>query len=61
MNVQIVKKIISRHHAELRICQDCQRIVNLSDLLRLLKNLGVTEQNVRRIQDNLAYPRLVAS
>jgi hypothetical protein len=30
-------------------------------LLRLLKNLGVTDQNIRRVQDNLAYPRLFAS
>ena len=52
---------ISRYYAELRVCQDCKRIVNLSDLLKLLKDLGVTEQNVRRIQANLAYPRLVAA
>ena len=45
---------ISRYYAELRVCQHCKKIVNLGDLLKLLKNLGVTEQNIRRIQDNLA-------
>ncbi|MBA7477001.1 hypothetical protein ES707_12397 [subsurface metagenome] len=49
---------ISRYYAELRVCQHCKKIVNLGDLLKLLKNLGVTEQNIRRIQDNLDYPRL---
>jgi Fe-S oxidoreductase len=52
---------ISRYYAELRVCQDCKKIVNLDDLLRLLRNLGVTEQNIRRIEDNLAYPRLFAA
>lgn len=52
---------ISRYYAELRVCQDCKRVVNLADLLKLLKNLGVTDQNIRRIHDNLAYPRLFAS
>lgn len=52
---------ISRYYAELRVCHDCKKIINLTDLLRLLKNLGVTEQNVRRIQDNLAFPRLFAA
>jgi len=33
----------------------------MDDLLRLLKNLGVTDQNIRRIQDNLSYPRLFAA
>jgi hypothetical protein len=46
---------ISRYYAELRVCQDCRRIINLDDLLRLLRNLGVTEQNVRRVHDKLAY------
>ena len=50
--------IISRYYAELRVCQDCKRIINIADLLKLLNNLGVTEQNVRRVQDNLSYPRL---
>ncbi|MCJ7613674.1 hypothetical protein MUO71_02755 [Candidatus Bathyarchaeota archaeon] len=52
---------ISRYYAELRVCQDCKRIVNMDDLLRLLKNLGVTDQNIRRVQDNLSYPRLFAA
>ena len=52
---------ISRYYAELRVCQDCKKIINITDLLKLLKNLGVTEQNIRRIQDNLAYPRLFAA
>jgi ribosomal protein L37AE/L43A len=52
---------ISRYYAELRVCQHCKKIVNLGDLLNLLKNLGVTEQNIRRIQDNLDYPRLFAA
>jgi hypothetical protein len=52
---------ISRYYAELRVCQDCKRIINLDDLLRLLRNLGATEQTVRRVQDNLAYPRLFAA
>ena len=52
---------ISRYYAELRVCQHGKKIVNLGDLLRLLKNLGVTEQNIRRIQDNLDYPRLFAA
>ncbi|MBN1784483.1 MAG: hypothetical protein JW815_01945 [Candidatus Bathyarchaeota archaeon] len=49
---------ISRYYAELRVCHDCKRIINLDDLLRLLSNLGVIEQNIRRVHDNLAYPRL---
>ena len=52
---------ISRYYAELRVCQDCKRIVNLDDLLRLLKNLGANEQTVRRVNDDLAYPRLFAA
>jgi len=52
---------ISRYYAELRVCQDCKKIVNIADLLKLLKNLGVTDQNVRRVQDNLNYPRLFAA
>jgi hypothetical protein len=52
---------ISRYYAELRVCQDCKRIINISDLLKLLKNLGVTDQNIRRVNDNLAYPRLFTS
>ncbi len=52
---------ISRYYAELRVCQDCLKIVNLADLLKLLNNLGVTEQNVRRIQDNLTHPILYAA
>ena len=52
---------ISRYYAELRVCQDCQKVVNIADLLKLLKNLGVNEQNIRRIQNNLAYPRLRAA
>ena len=52
---------ISRYYAELRVCQDCKRVINIDDLMRLLKNLGVTEQNVRRVYDNLAYPRLFAA
>jgi hypothetical protein len=52
---------ISRYYAELRVCHDCRRIINLDDLLRLLRNLGVTEQNIRRVHDNLAYPRLFAA
>jgi len=52
---------ISRYYAELTVCQDCKRIVNLDDLLRLLRNLGVTEQNIRRVHDNLAYRRLFAA
>ncbi len=55
------KGTISRYYAELRVCQHCKQIVNIGDLLKLLKNLGVTEQNIRRIQDNLAYPRLFAA
>jgi hypothetical protein len=51
---------ISRYYAELRVCQDCNRIVNLPDLLKLLKNLGVTDQKIRIVHDNLAYPRLFA-
>jgi len=52
---------ISRYHAELRVCQDCKKVINLDDLLRLLKNLGVTDQNIRRIRDNLEYPKLYAA
>jgi len=52
---------ISRYYAELRVCQDCKRIVNLDDLLRLLKNLGATEQTVRKVHNDLAYPRLFAA
>ncbi len=52
---------ISRYYAELRVCQDCKKIVNLGDLLKLLRNLGVTEQTIRRVHDNLAYPRLFAA
>ena len=52
---------ISRYYAELRVCQDCKKIINVYNLLKLLTNLGVTEENIRRIQDNLAYPRLVAA
>jgi hypothetical protein len=52
---------ISRYYAELRVCQDCKRIVNLDDLLRLLKNVGATEQTVRKVYDDLAYPRLFAA
>jgi len=36
---------ISRYYAELRVCQDCKKVVNLSELLSLLRNLGVTENN----------------
>jgi len=46
---------ISRYYAELRVCQDCKRIVNLDDLLRLLRNLGATKQTVRKVHDDLAY------
>lgn len=53
--------IISRFYAELRVCQDCKNIINIDDLLRLLKNLGVNEQNVQRIKENLAYPRMIAA
>ena len=52
---------ISRYYAELRVCQECKRIVNLDDLLRLLKNVGATEQTVRKVYDDLAYPRLFAA
>jgi len=52
---------ISRYYAEMRVCQDCKKIVNLGDLIKLLKNLGVTEQNIRRVRDNLAYPSLFAA
>lgn len=52
---------ISRYYAELRVCQDCKRIVNLEDLLRLLKNVGATEQTIRQVYDDLAYPRLFAA
>ena len=52
---------ISRYYAELRVCQDCKKVVNIADLLKLLNNLGVTDQNVRRVQDNLSYPRLFAA
>ena len=38
-----------------------QKIINLDDLLRLLRNLGVTEQNIKRIEDDLTYPRLFAA
>ena len=52
---------ISRYYAELRVCQDCKKIVNAADLLKLLRELGVTEQNIRRVQANLAYPKLFAA
>jgi hypothetical protein len=52
---------ISRYYAELRVCQDCKRIVNLENLLRLLRNLGATEQTFRRVYDELAYPRMFAA
>jgi hypothetical protein len=52
---------ISRYYAELRVCQDCKRVVNIYELLKLLKNLGVAEQNIKRIQDDLAYPKLFAA
>ena len=52
---------ISRYYAELRVCQDCKKVVNLDDLLRLLKNVGATEQTIRRVQADLAYPRLFAA
>lgn len=51
---------ISRYHAELRVCQDCKKIVNLGELLNLLRNLGVTEPNVQRIEDNLTFPKIFA-
>ncbi|MCW4034704.1 MAG: hypothetical protein NWF03_05010 [Candidatus Bathyarchaeota archaeon] len=52
---------ISRYYAELRVCQDCKHVVNLDDLIKLLKNLGVTDQTIQRVYDNLAYPKLFAS
>ena len=52
---------ISRYYAELRVCQDCKYVVNLDDLIKLLKNLGVTDQTVRRVYDNLTYPKLFAT
>ena len=52
---------ISRYYAEMRVCQDCKRIVNIDDLLKFLRELGITEQNIMRIQDNLTYPRLFAA
>ena len=52
---------ISSYYAELRVCQDCKKIVNLADLLKLLKDLGVTEQNIRRIHNNLVYPKILAA
>ncbi|MGD9130477.1 MAG: hypothetical protein PVH73_02750 [Candidatus Bathyarchaeota archaeon] len=52
---------ISRYYAELRVCQDCKRIINLDDLLKLLRNLGATERTVRRVHDDLAYPKLFAA
>jgi hypothetical protein len=52
---------ISRYYAELRVCQDCKKVVNISDLLRLLKNVGVTEQNIERVRENLACPRVFAA
>ena len=55
------KGIISRYYAELMVCHDCKKVLNLADLLNLLKKLGVHEQNIRRIQDNLTYPKLFAA
>lgn len=52
---------ISRYYAELRVCQECKRIVNLDELLRLLRNLGATEQTIQRVHNDLAYPRLFAA
>jgi hypothetical protein len=52
---------ISRYYSELRVCQDCKRIINLDDLLRLLKNLGAAEPTVRRVHEDLSYPRLFAA
>ena len=52
---------ISRYYAELRVCQNCKRVVNLDDLLRLLRNVGATKQTIQRVHDDLAYPRLFAA
>jgi hypothetical protein len=57
----VCKGKISRYYAELRVCQDCKKIVDFSDLLRLLRDLGVPEQNIRRIRDNIAPPKLFAA
>jgi hypothetical protein len=57
----VCKGKISTYYAELRVCQDCKNIVDFSDLLRLLREFGVTEQNIGRIRSIIATPQLFAS
>jgi len=46
---------ISRYSAEIRVCQNCKKIINSDDLIRLLRNLGVKEKTINEVGADLLY------
>ena len=46
---------ISRYSAEVRVCQNCNKIINIDDLLNLLRNLGVNKQTIKKVKADLLY------
>ena len=44
---------VSRYSAEIRVCQNCKKIINSDDLIKLLRNLGVKEKTINEVGTNL--------